>query len=163
MLQTIYWSGEYLQQVQTHWQVGVLESIEIGVSLYGKDNEESSNRRRVVKTINALEMISALVYTLLARVLILSNRVVLLVLFYGWLRMAIMVKVLQTKFRQLKGVALWLPPPSRLTPTKLLVQTKRILRGYLQDEDPNIASSTSLLELKDSKKILTVIKDRGGM
>ena len=38
---------------------------------------------------------------------------------------------------------------------------RELLRGYLQDEDPNIASSTSLLELKEleEKQYLQSIKD----
>ena len=52
---------------------------------------------------------------------------------------------------QLKGIASLVAAAVKgLTPNKVVIldQEGNLLRGYLQDEDPNIASSTSLLELK---------------
>ena len=65
---------------------------------------------------------------------------------------------------QLKGIASLVAAAVKgLTPNKVVIldQEGNLLRGYLHDEDPNIASSTSLLELKimEERQYRQSIKD----
>ena len=125
-------------------------------SLYGKDNEESSNRRRVVKNdkcfgndwLSRVHIVEPEDSPFLSRQSEGSAASVVLWLAengnngQGFTR---------PNSDQLKGIASLVAAAVRgLTPNKVVIvdQEGNLLRGYLQDEDPNIASSTSLLELK---------------
>jgi flagellar M-ring protein FliF len=149
--------------------VEVLESIEIGVSPnMEKTMKNIAREGELSKTINALEMIEA------SRVHIVepesspflsrqsegSASVVL------WLaeNSGNGQGFTRPNSDQLKGIASLVAAAVRgLTPNKVVIvdQEGNLLRGYLQNEDPNIASSTSLLELKrlEEKQYAQSIKD----